>query len=122
EPGIARAAEQGKGVLIMKALGGQYLSWIHKNTTDWSAADQEALMQLSPLGESMRHEIDLVYSFSAGPWKDLAQPGEEVAQTGPAVAWVLKNQNVDTALVAVASVDELEMALSLVGQPQPEMP
>ena len=27
EPGIARAAEQGKGVLIMKALGGQYLSW-----------------------------------------------------------------------------------------------
>ena len=31
EPGIARAAEQGKGVLIMKALGGQYLSWSHKN-------------------------------------------------------------------------------------------
>ena len=115
EPGIALAAEQGKGVLIMKALGGQYLSWSHKNTTDWTTATGETLMQLSPLGESMRQEIDLVYSFSAGPWHELAQPGEQVAQTGPAVAWVLKNQNVNTALVAVASVDELASALAMLG-------
>lgn len=112
EPGIARAAEQGKGVLIMKVLGGQYLSWIHKNTTDWTTATGDTLMSLSPLGTSMDHEIDLVYSFTAGPWNELAQPGEKVAQTGPAVSWVVQNPNVDTALVAVASVDELDMALS----------
>ncbi len=112
ESGIAKAAAAGKGVLIMKALGGQYLSWQHKNQTDWSKASEETLIQLTPLGESIRHELDLVYSFSAGPWSDLAQPGESVAQTGPAVSWVLENQNVSSALVAVASVDELEEALS----------
>ena len=112
EPGIAAAAKAGKGVLIMKALGGQYLSWQHKNSTDWSQATEETLIELSPLGESMRHELDLVYSFSAGPWRELAQAGEEVAPTGPAVAWVIKNKNVSSALVAVASVKELQAALA----------
>lgn len=111
-PGIEAAAAQGKGVLIMKALGGQYLSWEHKNGTDWGQASGEDLMRLSPLGESMRHEIDLVYSFSAGPWGELAGPGKGPAPTGAAVEWVLQNPNVNCALVAVASVDELEQALA----------
>jgi len=112
EPGIAQAAEQGKGVLVMKALGGQYLSWTHKNTMDWRAATPETLLELSPLGKSMRHELDLVYSFSAGPWRELAGPGDESTPTGPAVAWVLANRNVSSALVAAASVSELESALA----------
>ena len=57
----------------------------------------------------MRHELDLVYSFSAGPWRELARPGDEVTPTGPAVAWVLANSNVSSTLVAVASVAELEV-------------
>lgn len=114
EPGIAAAAKAGKGVLIMKALGGQYLSWQHKNSVDWSAATEEILIETSPLGESMRHELDLVYSFSAGPWRELAKAGEEVAPTGPAVAWVLNNKNVSSTLVAVASVAELEAALACI--------
>ncbi len=112
EPGIEQAAATGKGVLVMKALGGQYLSWVHKNGTDWTTASVETLIQLSPLGESMRHEIDLVYSFSAGPWRELAHPGEDVAETGPAVSWVLRNKGVSSALVAVASVAELDSALA----------
>ena len=111
-PGIAQAAAQGKGVLVMKALGGQYLSWQHKNGTDWTQADGETLMRLSPLGESMRHEIDLVYSFSAGPWTELAGTAGQTAPTGAAVEWVLQNPDVGSALVAVASVDELEQALA----------
>ena len=71
ESGIETAAAAGKGVLVMKALGGQYLSWLHKTDTDWSAADRETLIELSPLGESMRHELDLVRSFTAGPWDEL---------------------------------------------------
>ena len=114
ESGIERAVQAGKGVLVMKALGGQYLSWEHKNTTDWTEATEEVLIQLSPLGDSIRHELDLVYSFSAGPWCELAGPGELVANTGPAVAWVLNNRGVSSDLVAVASVGELEAALECV--------
>ena len=111
EPGIEKAADAGKGVLIMKALGGQYLSWIHKNETEWSGSDQETIMRLSPLGERMRHEIDLVHSFTAGPWLELADSGETVARTGKAVAWVLQNRHVSSTYVAVASVAELDAAL-----------
>ena len=53
----------------MKALGGQYLSWGHKTGTDWTKATEETLVKLSPLGESMRSELSLVYSFTAGPWQ-----------------------------------------------------
>ncbi len=111
EPGIEKSASAGKGVLIMKALGGQYLSWEHKNRTDWTRATEETLIQLSPLGESMRHELSLVHSFTAGPWRELAAPGEKIAPTGPALAWVLENKNVGSVLVAVASVAELEAVL-----------
>ena len=110
-PGMEMAAKAGKGVLTMKALGGQYLSWEHKNQTDWQTASEETLIQLSPLRESMRHELSLVHSFTAGPWSQLALPGEKVARTGPAVAWVLQNKHVSSAYVAVASVAELETAL-----------
>ncbi len=109
EKGIERAARAGKGVLIMKALGGQYLSWQHKVQTDWSDATEETLVQLSPLGESMRHELDLVYSFTAGPWSELIGQGN--SPTGRAVNWVLENKNVSSTLIAVASVEELELAL-----------
>jgi len=111
EMGIEKAGRKGKGVLIMKALGGQYLSWQHKNETDWTGADQETIIHLSPMGESMRHEIDLVHSFTAGPWCDLADPGEPIARTGKALAWVLQNRDVSCSYVAVASVAELDAAL-----------
>lgn len=109
EPGIERAAKVGKGVLIMKVLGGQYLSWQDKMQTDWTEATAETLVQLSPLGESMRHELDLVYSFTAGPWSELLGQGN--SPTGQALAWVLKNENVSSTLVAVASVAELDAVL-----------
>ena len=40
-PGIERAAQSGKGVLVMKALGGQYLSCEQKNRDYWATADEE---------------------------------------------------------------------------------
>ena len=112
--GIEKSARAGKGVLVMKALGGQYLSWQHKNETDWTRADRETIIRLSPLGESMRHEIDLVHSFTAGPWRELAEPGESVARTDRALAWVLQNRHVSSTYVAVASVTELEAALECI--------
>ena len=110
-PGISASSKAGKGVLVMKALGGQYLSWQHKTGTDWTQATEETLVQLSPLGESMRSELSLVYSFTAGPWRELAESGAGVSPTGKALSWVLENRGVCTALVAVASVAELEAVL-----------
>jgi aryl-alcohol dehydrogenase-like predicted oxidoreductase len=110
-PGIRAASKAGKGVLVMKALGGQYLSWQHKTGTDWTKATEETLVQLSPLGESMRSELSLVYSFTTGPWNELAEAEEKISPTGQAVSWVLENQGVSSALVAVASVAELEAVL-----------
>ena len=114
EAGIELSTKVGKGVLIMKALGGQYLSWQDKNKADWSGDSAETLIKLSPLGESMRHELSLVDAFTTGPWNELADPGQKVARTGPAVAWVLQNQAVSSTYVAVASVAELEAALECV--------
>lgn len=112
EPGIDRSARAGKGVLIMKALGGQYLSWEHKTRTDWTKATEETVVQLSPLGENIRSELELIYPFVAGPWYELARPGEPILRTALAVRWVLENKGVSSVLVAVASVDELEEALA----------
>ena len=109
--GIRASSKAGKGVLVMKALGGQYLSWQHKTGTDWTQATEETLVQLSPLGESMRSELPLVYSFTAGPWSELAESGARISATGKALSWVLENQGVSSALVAVASVAELEAVL-----------
>ena len=45
------------------------------------------------------------------PWSELAKSKEEISPTGKALSWVLENQGVCTALVAVASVAELEAVL-----------
>lgn len=111
EAGIERSANAGTGVLAMKALGGQYLSWQHKINTDWTRTTQDTLMQLSPLGESLRDELSFIYAFAAGPWHELVQPGEHLSPTGRAVSWVLQNKNVDSALVGVASIAELDAVL-----------
>ena len=108
EPGIQRSAQAGKGVLIMKALGGQFLSWEYKTRTDWTQANEETMVQLSPLGESIRDELGLIYLFAAGPWQELTRPGESFPRTEDAIQWVLKNKEVSSVLVAFASVAELE--------------
>ena len=109
--GIRASSKAGKGVLVMKALGGQYLSWGHKTGTDWTQATEETLVKLSPLGESMRSELPLVYSFTAGPWQELVESEKKISPTGKALSWVLENQGVSSALVGVASVKELEAVL-----------
>lgn len=112
EPGMEQAARAGKGVLVMKALGGQQLSWEHKLQTDWTQAGEETVGRLAVRNIS-GEELKLVHSFVAGPWHELAETGEAVPRTDTALKWVLKNQNVSSVLVAVASVDELEQVLGL---------
>ena len=109
--GIRASSKAGKGVLVMKALGGQYLSWGHKTGTDWTQATEETLVKLSPLGESMRSELPLVYSFTAGPWQELVESEKKISLTGKALSWVLENQGVSSTLVGIASVKELEAVL-----------
>ena len=113
EPGIERSAVAGKGVLIMKALGGQWLSWEDKTRTDWATATGEAVVQLSPKGERMRKELELVYPITSGPWRELAEPGEAIPRPERAVAWVLRNEKVSSVLVAFASAAELEETLGV---------
>jgi len=108
ERGMELAVLEDKGVLIMKALGGQWLSWEDKTRMDWRAAGREAIEQLSPRGEGMREELDLVYPITAGPWQELVEPGEERVRPERAVSWVLENKKVGSVLVAFASVAELE--------------
>lgn len=110
EPGIEQSAQAGKGVLIMKALGGQQLSWEHKIQTDWTQAEEGTVKRLA-VRDLHGEELQLVHSFVSGPWHELAEAGEPLPLTDMAVKWVLKNQNVSSALVAVASVGELEEAL-----------
>jgi len=108
EPGIEQSAAVGKGVLIMKALGGQFLSWEDQTRTDWSEATEETVEQLSPKGEGIRSYRDLVYPMVSGPWHELAEPGESIPRPERAVSWVLENEKVSSVLVAFASVAELE--------------
>ena len=113
ERGIRQSGKAGKGVLIMKSLGGQWVSWEDKVHTDWRQATKETVVQLSPRGEAMRSDLELVYPIVAGPWHKLAQPGELVPRTERAIQWVLVNRGVSSVLVAVASVEELEEALGI---------
>ena len=113
EPGIDQGAAAGKGVLIMKALGGQWLSWEDKTRTDWTTATEEAVVQLSPKGERMRNHLELVYPITSGPWRELAEPGEAIPRPERALAWVLQNEKVNSVLVAFASVAELEETLGV---------
>jgi aryl-alcohol dehydrogenase-like predicted oxidoreductase len=113
ETGIEQAAAAGKGVLIMKALGGQWVSWQDKAQTDWDAVDESKVEELSPKGEGIRSELPLVYPIVSGPWHELAEPGEVVPRTERAVSWVLENKGVNSILVAFASVEELEEAVGV---------
>ena len=112
-PGIAAAAAAGKGVLIMKALGGQWVSWADKAQTDWSAVGEEKVVELSPRGEGILGELPLVYPIVSGPWRELAEPGEVVPRTDRAINWVLATAGVHSTLVAFASVAELEEGLGV---------
>ncbi len=113
EPGLEQSAAAGKGVLIMKALGGQWLSWEDKGRTDWSTATEAMVEELSPQGEGIRKDMGLAYPIVSGPWHELAEPGEVIPRTERAVSWVLGNKAVHCILVAFASVDELEEAVGV---------
>ena len=110
EPGIAKAKEAGKGVLIMKALGGQWLSWEDMTTTDWAAANEETVVKLA-VSEHVKRYLELIYPIVSGPWYELAEPDETIPRTERAIRWVLKNSGVNSILVAVANVAELEVAV-----------
>ena len=108
EPGLQQSLATGKGVLIMKALGGQWLDWEQQTRQDWSLATADTVVQLSPEGERLRRHIDLIQPIVAGPWQELTGPEEAFPPPGRAVSWVLDNPAVSSALVAFASVAELE--------------
>ena len=111
EAGIEASARSGKGVLIMKALGGQFLGWKEMTETDWSDKGEEEAVQLSAHGEGLRQDLGLVYPFVAGPWHELAGGIGKPLSTNRAIGWVLENSGVSSVLVAVASVEELDEAL-----------
>ena len=75
EPGIEEARRKGKGVLIMKALGGQWLNWQEQASTDWTQAGVDDIVRMAPRGEPMRNDIELVLPIVSGPWMELARPG-----------------------------------------------
>lgn len=111
EAGIEASARAGKGVLIMKALGGQFLGWKEMTETDWSVHGEDEAVKLSAQGEGLRPHLSLVYPFVAGPWHELAGGSGRPLTTNRAISWVLQNPGVSSVLVAVASVDELDEAL-----------
>jgi aryl-alcohol dehydrogenase-like predicted oxidoreductase len=110
ESGIAKSAQAGKGVLIMKALGGQWLNWEDMTTTDWTTANAETVVKLA-VSKHVKNYLDLIYPIVSGPWRELAEPGETIPRTERAIQWVLKNPGVSSILVAVANVAELEAAV-----------
>lgn len=114
EAGLKKSLAAGTGVLIMKSLGGQWISWHDKTTTNWEAANESKIEELSPRGEDIRSELPLVYPIVSGPWKKLAEPGEGIPSTQKAIAWVLEHKAVNSVLVAFASVTELEQGVGVV--------
>lgn len=108
EPGLTRSAAAGTGVLIMKALGGQWLDWEQQARADWANATEETVVELSPEGDHIRSYLDLIYPIVSGPWHELAREGESYPPPGRSVSWVLEHPAVSSALVAFASVEELE--------------
>lgn len=108
EPGLAMAQAAGQGVLIMKALGGQWLDWERQARADWARATEETVVELSPEGDHIRSYLDLIYPIVSGPWQELARQGEAYPPPGRSVSWVLEHPAVHSALVAFASVAELE--------------
>ena len=114
EPGIRKSAAAGTGVLIMKALGGQWIDWERQTTTDWSRATPETVLDLAASREAVADHLGLVHPIVSGPWHELAEHGEQRPRTSAAIRWILRNPDVDTVYVAVASVDELDEALGRV--------
>ena len=113
EPGIEMSGKAGTGVLIMKALGSQWISWQDKARTDWTEATDETFIRLSPRGEQFKNDLSMAWPIIAGPWHELAEPGEGVPSTESAISWVLRNSSVSSVLVAFASVDEVEEGLGV---------
>ncbi|MAE60981.1 MAG: hypothetical protein CMJ49_06440 [Planctomycetaceae bacterium] len=111
EPGIELSAKAGKAVLIMKALGGQWINWETMTQADWQGATEDTVVQLAEAGEAMRVDAGLILPVDAGPWQDLARPGEARPRTARAISWVLENPAVTSTLVAFASVEEVNEAL-----------
>jgi aryl-alcohol dehydrogenase-like predicted oxidoreductase len=111
EAGLALSRQMGKGVLIMKALGGQWIGWDEMTTADWTTGDETKVLELAPSRESVEEHLGLIYPIVRGLWRELAAPGEGVPPTHRAVNWILENPAVGTVLVGVASVAELEEAL-----------
>ena len=112
ETGLEQSHKMGQGVLIMKALGGQWISWLDKTQTDWQKTTPDEIIGLSPRGKGIRSELGLIYPIVAGPWHELSESGKTGVPTSKALSWVLKNKAVNSVLVAVASVDELEETLA----------
>jgi aryl-alcohol dehydrogenase-like predicted oxidoreductase len=112
EPGIEQSGSAGKGVLIMKALGGGTLGWKDKVLTDWTRASEETVSELA-VGEISSEFRKVVYNCCFGPWRELAAPGCEIPKTNAAVRWILRNKHVSSVLVAVANLEELEEALGV---------
>lgn len=112
-PGIDLSADAGKGVLIMKALGGQWIGWEDKSTEAWSRVPKEELGKYAPNAKKISRDTDFIYDLCVGPWHELAEPGESRPRTSSAIGWVLENPGVSGILVAVASVDELNEALGI---------
>ena len=112
ETGLEQSDKMGQGVLIMKALGGQWISWLDKTQTDWQKTTPDEIIGLSPRGKGIRSDLGLIYPIVAGPWHELSESGETGVPTSKALSWVLKNKAVSSVLVAVASVDELEETLA----------
>ena len=113
EDGIKQSEEAGKGVLIMKALGGQWISWQDKVNTDWSQATRESLIDLMPNKKKIQTHADMIFPINAGPWQELKKNGDKTIRTASAIQWVLENPGVSSVLVAVAGVEELEEAVRL---------
>jgi aryl-alcohol dehydrogenase-like predicted oxidoreductase len=111
ESGLQQSLTAGKGVLIMKALGGQWLDWEQQTRADWARVDQEKVVELAPKGEGLQPHLPLIYPIVAGPWQELAGPGEAFPPPGKAVSWVMQNPAVSSVLVAFASVAELDETL-----------
>ena len=108
EPGLQMSKATGKGVLIMKALGSQWISWEHKCSIDWSTATEADIVKMSPRGEGIRVDMALLKPIVMGPWSELAEPGEVAPRTESAINWILDNDAVSSVLVAFANVEELE--------------
>ena len=113
EPGIQMSGDAGTGVLIMKALGSQWISWEDKVNTDWSQATDQTFADLNPWGEAFLPQLPLARPIIAGPWHELAEPGESIPPTERAISWVLNNPAVTSVMVAFASVAEVEEGLGI---------